>query len=105
MIVVEEYEVLSMGDRDVGIFAITRFEEADVQFPRMGPIPPRAFRALKIHVEKLNGVPVNRDFWIDSKRLIYELLRRLKEPGAVPGTYKIRKHGFPPRSYYEVERL
>lgn len=100
---VSEEEVFSIEDQEVCVLRIIGFEEELVAFPKMGIVPPRAFKALKIYIDEENGAPLKRHYWIDSKRHIAALLPKLKEPGGVPRRYRIKKFGFPPKSTYTVE--
>ena len=101
---VEEGQVLAMEDGETRVFRIERYHVAEADFPQMGVVPPRKFRALRLLISREDNRPVEREYWIDSKRLIAGLLPLLQGPAGCPGTYKIHKIGVPPRSTYEVKR-
>ena len=104
-------EVLSLEDAETRILLITAFRVEEAQFPEYTDpawkrvIPPRRFPALRIEIAEENGAPIERHYWIDSKRLIAALLPKLEEPGGVPRHYKITKFGLPPKSHYTVEAV
>ena len=101
---VEEPEVLSMEDGDTWTFRVEKYQEAEADFPQMGIVPPRKFKALRLWISMENNRELEREYWIDSKRLIAAWLPLLQAPGGCPGTYKVHKIGVPPASTYTVKR-
>lgn len=101
-------EVFSIEDRESRLLFITSYRLERVHFPEYSDpawdrvIPPRTFKALRIEISRENGLPGERHYWIDSKRLMYSLLRYLEKPGSMPRAYQIRKYGLPPNSQYTV---
>ena len=108
MKVIPKEEVLSLEDGETRTLLITAFLVEEVKFPEYKDpawervIPARQFPALRIEITEENHVPLERHYWIDSRRLIGQLRPMLKQPGGVPGRYRILKHGVPPKSHYEV---
>lgn len=92
-----------MQDRETRVLWITDFRQELAAFPKMGDIPPRVFKALKIYIQEENGRALRRHYWIDSKRLIAKLLPKLRKRGGRSRRYKIKKFGFPPKSKYTVQ--
>ena len=108
MRVIPKEEVFSLEDGETRTLYITSFHVEEVRFPEYSDpawervIPARQFPALRIEITEENHVPLERHYWIDSRRLIGLLRPMLKQPGGVPGRYRILKHGVPPKSHYEV---
>ena len=109
MQVIPKDEVFSIEDTETRVLLITAYKMELVQFPEYsdpaweGSIPARQFEALRIEIAEENGAPLERHYWIDSKRLIGLLLPLLERPGSTPQRYKITKFGIPPKSSYTVE--
>lgn len=106
--VIPKEEVLSLEDEEHRTLLITDFTLELVHFPEYSDpawttkIPARTFRALRIHITEENRSPMDRWYWIDSKRLIGLLFPLLNQDPFIPRRYLIRKHGIPPKSFYEV---
>ncbi len=106
--IIPKAEVFSSEDQEVRTLRILSFEFQLVHFPEYSDpnwtvtIPPRSFRAMKIQISHENGVPTKRHYWLDSKRLTNALHFLLVDKGSMPRTYRILKHGIPPKSHYVV---
>lgn len=100
--------MLSLEDEEYRTLVIDGYDVELVHFPEYSDpawtttIPARTFKALRIDVSKENEAPTIRHYWIDSKRLAGLLLPLLRQPGGLHQRYLIRKHGIPPKSFYEV---